>query len=311
MTPIRLLLLYDVQGWACHANCLALAKHVELNAPGQFRITLAPGNQVSASQLADFDVVLSTIYYGLTHAAHPRSISMISSYSYWIRKGWTAEQNTETGVAGWPHLRAWKYMVAHNKDIFERLLSEDHPRICLLYHLFDHDLWTPSQEPKVPTRDLVVGFAGHRQPLKGLHLLEEAVAGLPGMVLRTPTYEIGRLPYTQMPDFYRSLDTYVCMSAPGQDAGPRSPIEAGLCGVPVVTTQVGQIGEMITHEVNGLIVARTVTSLRENLCRLRDNPTLRTRLAGNIRESFLRPWTIQVGRAWTDFLLRVAREGKP
>jgi len=309
MTPIKLLLIYDVPDWACHAECLALAKHVELNAPGKFAVTLAQGSKVSKGQLAAFDLVMSTIYYGLNHAEHPKSISMISSYSYWIRRGWSSQQNTETGIAGWPHLANWKYMVAHNKDIFDRLTKEDHPRISLLYHMLDHEMWTPSMEPrKSSAGELVIGFAGHRQSLKGLHLIEEALKGLPGLTIRAPTYETGRIPYAQMPDFYRSLDAYVCMSEPGQDAGPRPPIEAGLCGVPVITTRAGQIGEMVTHEVNGLVIERTVESIRQSICRLRDDVTLRARLSSVIRESFLHPWVIENGRAWTDFLTHVAGE---
>jgi len=307
MTPIKLLLIYDVPDWACHAECLALAKHIELNAPGRFDITLAQGNRVSKAQVVPFDLVLSTIYYGLNHAGHPKSISMVSSYSYWRRKGLSAQQNTETGVAGWPHLANWKYMVAHNKDIFSRLTKDDHPRIQLLYHAFDFEMWAPEKnQRKSPSGELVIGFAGHRQSLKGIQLIEEASRGLTGVTLRALTYEAGRIPYGQMPSFYRSLDAYVCMSAAGQDAGPRSPVEAGLCGVPVITTQAGQIGEMVVPEVNGLVIDRTVESLRGSLCRLRDDLTLRNRLSSVVRESFLHPWVMENGRAWTDFLLKVA-----
>lgn len=307
MNPIRILLIYDVPGWACESECRALAKHLELHAPGRFLVIQAPSFRVP--DLRQFDVVFSTLYYFLPPAEHPRSVSQVSGYDYWIRKGWTAEQNTETGIAGWPHLTNWKYMIAKNRDIFQKLTPEDHPRVSLLYHPFDHDFWTP--EGPASHRDesvFTVGFAGHRQGLKGLEILEAAVAGLQGVRLLAPTYEAGRIAHDAMPAFYRSLDAYACMSQPGQDAGPRSPAEAGLCGVPVITTRGGQIGEMVENDRTGFLIERDVNALRAAILRLKDDPNLRSRMAGNIRSTFRDHWAMDVGRAWAQYLLGVAAD---
>jgi hypothetical protein len=296
---IRTLLVYDTPGWACESDCKALAKHLEFNAPGAFDITLRQASTANERDLASFDLVMSAIYYHLTEAAHPRSISMVSSYSYWIRKSWEG---------GWPHLREWKRMVAHNKHIMEKLSPEDHGDITLLYHMFDQDMWTPGKRSCNTEGPFRVGYAGHKnQPLKGVDLIRSAVEGIPGCEFCAPTWEEGRIPHSKMPDFYRSLNVYVCMSRPGDDAGPRPPIEAGLCGVPVITTAAGQIGEMVQHEKNGLIVERSVEALKQAIVRLKGDGVLRRRLQEAVRESFLQRWVLDVGRSWTSFMLATAR----
>lgn len=300
---IRLLLIYDVLGWAYEAQCKAIAKHLEENAPGEFDITLKGASSANTAMLDQFDVVFSCVYYHLAEAHHPRSASQICSYSYWIRKDWPD---------GWPHLTQWQFLVGANQHITEILTPEDHPRVEKLYMPFDADFWRPRIVTHFPTSSFRVGFAGHKnQRLKGVHLIKEAVESLPECRLLTPSWEEGRLTPEQMPVFYSTLDAYVCMSEPGQDAVPRPPVEAGLCGVPVITTKGGQIGEMVVDGENGLVIERTAEALKDALERLRDDVDLRIRIKANIRGSFIEDWVVPTGQAWTDYLRRLATRDVP
>lgn len=226
---------------------------------------------------------------------------MISSESYWIRKGWTAEQNTETGIAGWPHLTQWKHVVAHNKEVYEHLTPEDHPDITLLYHVFDHDFWSPGAA--TTHERFRVGFAGHEMSMKGWDIFQAAATAMPDVEFVAATYEGERRPAAEMPNFYRSLDAYLC---PGRwDCGPRPPIEAGLCGIPVITTRVGQIQEMVTDEETGLFVETNVDSVCAAVYRLRTDKALRYKLGANARNAFAE-WAIKSGKDWTNYLLKMA-----
>jgi glycosyltransferase involved in cell wall biosynthesis len=297
----KLLLIYDVPNWACHSACRAIKRQLEIHAPGEFDCTLLRASPANQAGLKAYDLVFSTLHYHLAEAHHPRSITQVSSYSYWIRKDWPG---------GWPHLRQWQYVIAKSKDIFAKLTPEDHDRIELLYHPFDHIHWSPGPSPAHSA--FRVGYAGHRdQSLKGLKLIRKGVAEVPGTELDIRTYEEKRVPFEEMPAFYRSLDAYVCMSQASQEAGPRPAIEAGLCGIPIITTKAGQIGEMIEDGVNGLVIDRTPESLIDALKRLKGDPKLHARLASCVRESFMDKWIMEVGKSYVEYFRKILAAPPP
>jgi glycosyltransferase involved in cell wall biosynthesis len=142
-------------------------------------------------------------------------------------------------------------------------------------------------------------------------LIRKGVAEVPGTELDIRTYEEKRVPFEEMPAFYRSLDAYVCMSQASQEAGPRPAIEAGLCGIPIITTKAGQIGEMIEDGVNGLVIDRTPESLIDALKRLKGDPKLHARLASCVRESFMDKWIMEVGKSYVEYFRKILAAPPP
>lgn len=124
-------------------------------------------------------------------------------------------------------------------------------------------------------RQFCVGWAGNiRRELKRFPIFKQAVynlAGIRGRVsfLNTTTGDDGRLlvtpeiPQAEMGGFYRSLSAYVvCSETEGQ---PKTGIEAMLCGIPVVSSDVGMM-----KDLGAFIIPEpfTVESLRLVLKRL-------------------------------------------
>jgi len=86
-----------------------------------------------------------------------------------------------------------------------------------------------------------------------------------------------------MPSLFRSVDVVVLPSY--REGLPKGLIEAGACGLPLITTDVPGCREVVTHEVDGLLVpVRDVTALIGAISCLASDPGLRVRLAMAARD---------------------------
>ena len=98
----------------------------------------------------------------------------------------------------------------------------------------------------------------------------------------------------EMLEFYRSIDIYLCASR--NEGTPNPCLEAAACGVPIVTTRVGNMPELIEHGINGLFVERNVSDIANKIIQLRDNPLSRTELSQNMLASIQAwDWRHQAG----------------
>lgn len=86
------------------------------------------------------------------------------------------------------------------------------------------------------------------------------------------------------------LNIYVCASR--QEAFPLSILEAMSVPLAIVSTDVGGIPEMISNNINGLLVpAHSPKSIAKNLSELIQDRKLQQKLAGNAREVFIEHFT--------------------
>jgi glycosyltransferase involved in cell wall biosynthesis len=77
----------------------------------------------------------------------------------------------------------------------------------------------------------------------------------------------------------QSLDLFVLPSW-GEEGVPQAVMQAMACGIPVVSTNVGAIGEAVEDGVTGLFAEkRSASSLATKLVTLRDDPSLRSRFS--------------------------------
>lgn len=72
----------------------------------------------------------------------------------------------------------------------------------------------------------------------------------------------------EMVEYYNSLDFYVCAS--WHEGTPNPALEAASCGVPVITTHVGNMPELIKEGVNGGFIEPNRSSLVEKLLSYRN-----------------------------------------
>jgi glycosyltransferase involved in cell wall biosynthesis len=89
-----------------------------------------------------------------------------------------------------------------------------------------------------------------------------------------------------MPDLYRSVDIVVLPSY--REGLPKGLIEAAACGLPLVTTDVPGCREVVTDDVDGLLIpAKDSAALAAAIVRLSEDPALRKRLGEAARQKVL------------------------
>jgi len=197
---------------------------------------------------------------------------------------------------------------------FEPLLSQP---VYYTPNGVDTDFFRPAMPPIPPgppatMRSLRVGWAGsltnHGEGHRGVHeFIAPAVAAVEGGELRLAAREEKWRSREEMLDFYRSLDVYVCASR--TDGTPNPCLEAAACGLPVVTTRVGNMPELIRDGENGFFVERDAADIAEKLRWLRDDPRLRDRLGRAARADVeLWDWRRQAVR-YDEMLRAVLGEG--
>jgi glycosyltransferase involved in cell wall biosynthesis len=115
---------------------------------------------------------------------------------------------------------------------------------------------------------------------------------VPGVRLLTAIREQYWRNHDEMLDFYRNLDVYVCASR--SEGTPNPCLEAAACGVPLVTTRVGNMPELIQDGDNGLFFDGTAEGLANKLALLRDTPSLGSRMSARMIETIQEwDWAVQ------------------
>jgi len=179
----------------------------------------------------------------------------------------------------------------------------------------DPDIFIPRSGERDPARGFLIGYVGRLVPEKGVDLLLEAVAGLPGvwrlavvgagperdrLELLARRLELadrvsfeGDIPSLRMPAFYRELDALVVPSRSRPnwvEQFGRVLIEAMACGVPVVGSDCGEIPNVV-GDASLIFPEGNTDALRECLVRLMRGADLWADLARRGRERALAHFT--------------------
>lgn len=276
----NVLSIVDIYGWAWDIASKELFASLPSNYAGQTIST----NDFSASNVdaSRFDVVL----------CYP--------YMYMPVVGKLGEANTILCVAGWGRLEEkvrmrelarFKYWGACNERIAEviRGLRPD-AHVFTLSHGVDLEKFKPNQ---VPHGGFRVGWAGDAsRPIKRFWVAEAAVGKVGGAELavaglvQTPKH----VPRDDMPKFYNELDCLLVTSS--TEAHSMVTYEAAASGLPIVTTDVGDVLENFTDGVDAFILASycTVDQVAEKLRVLRDDPELRAGMGAAARRMVEDRW---------------------
>ncbi len=158
---------------------------------------------------------------------------------------------------------------------------------------------------KVPGQTLRIGWAGslenHGAEMRGYpNFIQPALAQIAGVELVTAAREDQWRGPEEMRSFYQSLDLYICASR--VEGTPNPCLEAAACGVPLITTAVGNMPELVRDGENGLFIQRDVQDIVRAVTSLRDKPKLLAVMGQQIRQDALTwHWPLQAssyGMMW-------------
>lgn len=227
----------------------------------------------------------------------------------WREKAWRA---VAVRYLPWAagHVAAFRVVNQREVPLVLRRLGIPDEKILVLSSLY-LDLTTYQPQPARP-KEYDVLFVGRLAANKGIDLLLEAFR----QVLQTHPAarlalrgegalhgQIARLIQTQrlqnnvlflprvsdaarMADVYNAARMLVCAST--VEGNPRVTIEAMACGVPVLSTAVGIMPEVIHDGENGFLFDRSPTELAAKIRRLLDDAALRSRIGEAGRQSVQR-----------------------
>ncbi|MBV1870851.1 MAG: glycosyltransferase family 4 protein [Gammaproteobacteria bacterium] len=114
-------------------------------------------------------------------------------------------------------------------------------------------------------------------------------------------------PLKTLPDFYRSVD--VMVNASIGDAGPGFIIDAGGCGVPSISTDVGYASELIDDNRNGVLVARNVEEMAQKIIKLYDDREMLKSMSRSIASDVKKEWGYESrAKYWDSMFISVLSE---
>lgn len=179
------------------------------------------------------------------------------------------------------------------KDIYENISEIKKPKMVIQDGV-DLDLFKPDKLERfksIENKILRIGWVGNSKftdtenddDLKGVHkILVPAIEELKkeGYAIEEKFADRNNkmIPHNEMPNYYNSIDLYICTSK--TEGTPNPVLESMACGVPVISTDVGIVPEAFGEKQKKFILEeRTKQCLKENIIKIINNKSILAELS--------------------------------
>jgi len=168
-------------------------------------------------------------------------------------------------------------------DAAREIVASD--KVYVIPNGVDLNLFKPYNSPLLSKRKFTVGFVGRitgEYPMyhKGWKYFVQATLRLRAdstIHVFSLLSSYNQLPHKQMPNYYNNID---CLVLPSIGEGcSNTVVEALACGVPVLLTETGFHGEMLTDGINCLFIKRDIDDIITKINMLKDSRELRATLS--------------------------------
>jgi glycosyltransferase involved in cell wall biosynthesis len=283
------LAIVDRSGWTHDRKTRALAAALE----AEYRLVTRYQAEVSEADIDAADLVL--VYYWLQVDRLSRRLKrVLKRVRDRLMIGACSEYELD-GAWRTPGLamlaRLPRALFANNLKLAQYLEATLGRDVFYTPNGVDTNFFRPAGTPPPPA-PLRVGWAGSLKNQTSVHrgvdqFIAPAVAAVERAELSLAAREDRWRDAEEMREFYQSLHVYVCASR--SEGTPNPCLEAAACGVPLVTTAVGNMPEFIRDGQNGLFVTRSVDDIAAKLRRLRDDAELREQM-GRAARATVEAW---------------------
>mgnify|MGYP003788813267 CR=1 FL=1 len=272
--PLKVLIIYDVEGWAWWHR----AKQIKSGVSAGIRVDIARMDQPFSHELYDYVVIFDPYLQGKIRHVPSDKIIVGCSCPKYIDMAVEAIQSGKC-VAG----------LVNSQAMFDQ--TGMHDKFFCCQNGVDNDLFHPSSQPVTELIGCWVGNSGSAGN-KGLDIIQEACerTGTEILILDKEANRDQATLYTQEEvrnKFYHKASFYLCASE--FEGTPNPALEAMACGLPVISTAVGNMPELIKDGWNGYIVERSVDSFVAAIKKLRESNLATMR--ENARTSIENGWT--------------------
>jgi glycosyltransferase involved in cell wall biosynthesis len=286
----RILAIADRPGWAIDNKTQNLQRALA----GRFEIVKRFQHEVTAEELTDADIVL--IYYWLELLKIPLPESVLIQCAQRLIIGICSHEElaAERREPGLAILRRLPCAVFVNNRSLEREFA---PLLDVPVHYTPNGVDTlffcPLHTPRARhVGEIRVGWTGSLENFGPIHrgfhdVVEPAIGAVACATLVTAIREEYWRNRNEMLDFYCELDVYVCASR--SEGTPNPCLEAAACGVPLLTTRVGNMPELIRDGENGLFFDGSAAHLAAMITLLRDAPQYASELSEGMLKT-IREW---------------------
>ncbi len=188
-------------------------------------------------------------------------------------------------------------VITVNSNILYGLLSPHISGLIYAPNGVDSTYFHPRSGYEYDRQNIRIGWVGKIRAAKNYETLLEIQRQLDGEGFEFNIISIPKgspknylLSKSDMRCFYHGIDYYLVVS--WHEGTPNPALEAAACGIPVVTTSVGNMPELIEHGVNGFFIEPRVDDVVEQVKNLQDiEPSDYLSLSSNIRERIVADWT--------------------
>jgi len=252
----KICMVSDVKGWAFDITAEGLRPYLDFDL-----LYTSDEPRVTKEAIEQYERVHFFNWLGGQSFAHMPGVS-----------GGVCQHNYELK---WPR-QAKKYipefskMAAISKEIFSDI-SKLNSNTAYIPNGVNADIFIPFSDKEKGDREFTVGWCGQKTnggfgekkgnegrpvwDIKGYELiLQPLMKRLEGKVrfkVNNGTYT-NSIPHSKMPEWYKDIDCFICTSL--YEGGPLPVLEAAACGIPVISTRVGIVPELIRHGYNGYLV---------------------------------------------------------
>lgn len=184
-----------------------------------------------------------------------------------------------------------KYLAGFVNSLEMYLPVRDKNNFFLCQNGVDEELFYPA---KKRPKSLTACWVGHSGSIgnKGLDIVRQVCKQLNIKLVTLDRYAVKQkselFTREQVRDeIYHKSSFYLCASE--TEGTPNPALESFACGLPVISTRVGNMPEIIVDGYNGFLVDRTVESFAEAIRKLKKLNL--SQLSDNARKSILQEWT--------------------